>query len=394
MSTIVAQVAVFLGTPLLAAFLSLATGRARLLHGLNLATMTGLVASELALIQQVLAHGPLTALWGLIYIDALSVFILLIITFIGLSCSMYTWAYLDDYVDRGVIAPRRLGRFFFLFHVFLFAMIAATMANSLGVLWVAIEGTTLATTFLIAFFRKREGLEAGWKYLILCSVGIALALLGTVLTYYSSVRVLGDQSTALNVTKLLEVAGQLDSSFSWSATGPRSGWCPCIPGCRKLTARRRRRSPRCWRACWRPWRSMPCCEARPSWIRHSRRSSARTCSCCSGSSLSPWRPCSSSSSTTTNASSPTPVSSIWAWRWRGSEQEDRWERSAVCSICSTMPWPSRWRFSRRGTSTAGLPPARSARCRGWQKCNRLRQWPCSSPDWPWWGCRRSRCLPA
>jgi len=210
MTTIVAQVAVFLGTPLLAAFLSLATARARLLHGLNLATMTGLVVSEIALIQQVVAHGPLTALWGLVYIDALSVFILLIITFVGLSCSFYTWAYLDDYVARGVIAPRRLSRFFFLFHAFLFSMVVATMANNMGVLWVAIEGTTLATTFLIAFFRKREGLEAGWKYLILCSVGIALALFGTVLTYYSSVRVLGDESEALNVTKLLEVGGQLD----------------------------------------------------------------------------------------------------------------------------------------------------------------------------------------
>ena len=210
MSAIVAQLAVFLVTPLLAAFLSLATKHARLLHGLNFATMTGLVVSEIALIQQVLAHGSLTALWGLVYIDALSVFILLIITFIGLSCSLYTWAYLDDYVARGAIAPKRLSRFFFLFHVFLFAMIVATMANNLGVLWVAIEGTTLATTFLIAFFRKREGLEAGWKYLILCSVGIALALFGTVLTYYSSIRVLGDESEALNVTKLLEVAGQLD----------------------------------------------------------------------------------------------------------------------------------------------------------------------------------------
>ena len=131
-------------------------------------------------------------------------------TFIGLSCSLYTWTYLDDYLARGVITLRRLSWFFVLFHAFLFAMIVATMANSLGVLWVAIEGTTLATTFLIAFFRKREGLEAGWKYLILCSVGIALALFGTVLTYYSSVRVLGDESSALNVTKLLEVGGHLD----------------------------------------------------------------------------------------------------------------------------------------------------------------------------------------
>jgi len=210
MTTIVTQVVIFLGTPLLAAFLSLATTHARLLHGLNLATMGGLVLSEIALIRQVLAHGPLTVLWGQVYIDALSVFILLIITFIGLSCSVYTWAYLDEYVARGVIAPRRLSRFFFLFHAFLFSMIVATMANNLGVLWVAIEGTTLATTFLIAFFRKREGLEAGWKYLILCSVGIALALFGTVLTYYSSIRVLGDESEALNITKLLEVAAQLD----------------------------------------------------------------------------------------------------------------------------------------------------------------------------------------
>jgi hydrogenase-4 component F len=210
MNTIVVPVTIFLGAPLLAALLSLSTTHARLLHGLNLATMTGLIISEISLVQQVLAHGPFTVLWGLVYIDALSTFILFIVTFIGFSCSLYTWAYLDDYVARGGISPRRLSRFFVLFHVFLSAMIVATMANSLGVLWVAIEGTTLATTFLIAFFRKREGLEAGWKYLILCSVGIALALFGTVLTYYSSVRVLGDESTALNVTKLLEVADQLD----------------------------------------------------------------------------------------------------------------------------------------------------------------------------------------
>jgi hydrogenase-4 component F len=210
MQTIAVPLAVLLGAPLLAAVLSLAITHARLLHGLNLTTMTAMVLAEIALIQRVLAHGPVSTLWGLAYIDALSAFILLIITVIGLSCSFYTWAYFNDYTARGVITARRLSRFFVLFHGFLFAMIVATAANSLGVLWVAIEGTTLATTFLIAFFRKREGLEAGWKYLILCSVGIALALFGTVLTYYSSVRILGDESSALNVSRLLGVADQLD----------------------------------------------------------------------------------------------------------------------------------------------------------------------------------------
>lgn len=204
------SVAVLLAAPLLAGFLSLAVRSPRVLHGLNLATMTAMVIAEASLIGAVRRRGTFTTLWNLVYVDALSAFILFIIAAIGLSCSLYTWSYLDDYVARGVIAVRRLSRFFFLFHLFLFAMTAAVLANSLGVLWVAIEGTTLATAFLIAFFRRREGLEAGWKYLILCSVGIALALFGTMLTYYSSVRVLGDVSTALNVTKLLEVADQLD----------------------------------------------------------------------------------------------------------------------------------------------------------------------------------------
>jgi hydrogenase-4 component F len=203
-------VLLFLGAPLLAALLSLATRRPRMLHALNLGTMIVLVGCTLAVVREVLGHGPFTALLGLAYFDALSVFILTIITAIGLTCSLYTWSYLDAYVAGGLITPRRVSRFFFLFHLFLFTMIAATLANSLGILWVALEGTTLATTFLIAFFRKREGLEAGWKYLILCSVGIALALFGTVLTYYSSVRVLGDVSTALNVTKLQEIAGRLE----------------------------------------------------------------------------------------------------------------------------------------------------------------------------------------
>ena len=136
--------------------------------------------------------------------------ILFIIGTVGLACSLYMRSYMDEQVARGVIAPNRLNLFFFLFHMFLLAMVLATVANSLGVQWVAIEATTLATTFLIAFWRRRESLEAGWKYLILCSVGISLALFGVVLMYYSSLRVLGDVSSALNITQLQQVAADLD----------------------------------------------------------------------------------------------------------------------------------------------------------------------------------------
>ncbi|MCC2640698.1 MAG: hyfF [Nitrospira sp.] len=203
-------VIVMLAGPMFAGLLSLVIHRARLLHVVNFSTMLALAVAETALTRQVLAEGAVTTLGALVYVDALSNFILVIITAIGLSCSLYMWSYMDDQVSRGLIAPKRLSLFFFLFHMFLFAMVAATMANSLGVQWVALEGTTLATTFLIAFFRRRESLEAGWKYLILCSVGIALGLFGVVLTYYSSVRVLGDVSEALNITALIGVASQLD----------------------------------------------------------------------------------------------------------------------------------------------------------------------------------------
>ena len=203
-------VIVLLAGPVVAGLFSLVVQRARILHLVNLFTMLALAVAETVLTRQVLAEGSVTTLGAVVYVDALSDFILVIITAVGLSCSLYMWSYMDDQVARGVIAPKRLGLFFFLFHMFLFSMVAVTMANSLGVQWVALEGTTLATTFLIAFFRRRESLEAGWKYLILCSVGIALALFGVVLTYYSSVRVLGDASSALNMTALIGVANQLD----------------------------------------------------------------------------------------------------------------------------------------------------------------------------------------
>ncbi len=196
--------------PLLAGGLSLLVRRSAVLHAVNLGGMGLVCAAESVLAAAVLRDGSLTALNALVYVDALSAVILVIIGFVGLACSLYMRSYMDEQVARGVVAPARLNRFFFLFHMFLFAMVLATVANNLGVQWVAIEATTLATTFLIAFWRRRESLEAGWKYLILCSVGIALALFGVVLTYYSSLRVLGDVSSALQITQLHRVAADLD----------------------------------------------------------------------------------------------------------------------------------------------------------------------------------------
>ena len=120
------SVIVLLTGPVLAGLLSLVIHRARVLHVVNFSTMLALAVAETALTRQVLAEGSVTTLGGFVYVDALSDFILMIITAIGLSCSLYMWSYMDDRVARGIIAPKRLGHFFFLFHMFLFAMVTAT----------------------------------------------------------------------------------------------------------------------------------------------------------------------------------------------------------------------------------------------------------------------------
>lgn len=203
-------VSLLLLPPLVAGGLSLLITSSRRLHLTNLTSIGTLIAAEVAITRTVLAQGSVTAFGEIVYIDALSSVILFIIGTVGLACSLYMRSYMDEQVAQGVIEANRLNLFFFLFHMFILAMVVATIANSLGVQWVAIEATTLATTFLIAFWRRRESLEAGWKYLILCSVGISLALFGVVLMYYSSLRVLGDVSSALNITQLQQIADQLD----------------------------------------------------------------------------------------------------------------------------------------------------------------------------------------
>ena len=89
----------------------------------------------------------------------------------------------------------------------------SAVANNLGLLWVALEGATLASALLVGYYRHRDALEAAWKYLVLCSVGVALALLATVLLYYSAVPVFGMGGAGMQWTALRPVAAQLEPRF-------------------------------------------------------------------------------------------------------------------------------------------------------------------------------------
>ena len=88
-------------------------------------------------------------------------------------------------------------------------MLLAVATDDVGLMWVAIEGTTLASVFLVNFERTRASLEASYKYLLICSVGIALAFVGTVLVYFTDLQVFGDEAYALRWTTLMRVAPAL-----------------------------------------------------------------------------------------------------------------------------------------------------------------------------------------
>jgi hydrogenase-4 component F len=200
-------------TPLVASILCWVVPRMRWAEGVSLASGALSLGWALLAVSALNRAGHLEALHGWLYADALSGVTLLIIAFVGFTVALYSIGYLREDIREANGAPgeaaRRVRTYYALMNLFLLSMLVVPVTNSLGVLWIAIEGTTLASLFLVSFYETREALEAAWKYIIVGSVGIALGLFGTILTYYSAVRVLGT-SYDLNWSVLVPVASQLN----------------------------------------------------------------------------------------------------------------------------------------------------------------------------------------
>src|SRR5205809_4371204 len=147
--------------------------------------------------------------WSLLRADALSAFMIAIVTFVGAVAGLYSIGYIRQEFETEHFAQVRL--FYALFHLFVATMLLAVTTDNLGLMWVAIEGTTLATVFLVNLHNNATGLEAAYKYLIISSVGIALAFMGTVLMYYAASIEVGD--IGLSWTMLISIAARLNPSI-------------------------------------------------------------------------------------------------------------------------------------------------------------------------------------
>ncbi len=116
------------------------------------------------------------------YIDGLAALVVLMIAVVSLTATFVSHRYLSYEHQAGIVSLQDIRLYYFCLPIFVGAMYAAVMANNAGIMWIALESTTLATTLLVSFYRKRSAIEAAWKYVILCSLGISLGLVGVILT--------------------------------------------------------------------------------------------------------------------------------------------------------------------------------------------------------------------
>jgi hydrogenase-4 component F len=143
-------------------------------------------------------------------VDDTNIVFVVLTTFVGLTTSAFSATYIAHELEIGRLTPTYLRFYHALYQVLMFAMNLALVSNSIGLMWVAIELATLTTVMMVGIYRTHEALEAAWKYFILGSVGIALALFGTILIYMAARPVVGEGLDAMLWTVLITRAAAFD----------------------------------------------------------------------------------------------------------------------------------------------------------------------------------------
>jgi hydrogenase-4 component F len=193
-----------LGIPLVLAFIACYLKQFRLLSLLNIAGSFLLCISSFTLVINLQGYPFPTSDFFLL--DSMAQFSLLLITTISLIVVLYSDSYLPSLKSQGLTDDRKIRDFYIFFNLFILTMIAISILDNIGWVWIAIEMTTLISALLIGLYSKSINLEAAWKYIILCTVGIFLALLGIVLLISSIIN-----TDKANVFSLVSLNSQIFS---------------------------------------------------------------------------------------------------------------------------------------------------------------------------------------
>jgi hydrogenase-4 component F len=206
----------FLGVDVLGAVLVIPLGAAALLillPGYVLSARLNVAASLITLAAAVLLLFERPASGPYLHVDDLNIVFIVLNTFVGFTTSLFSASYIAHELEIGRLTPAYLRFYHAMYQTMMFGMNLALVSNSIGLMWVAVELATLTTVLMVGIYRTPEALEAAWKYFILGSVGIALALFGTILVYMAARPVVGEGVDAMTWTVLIAHAKGFDPAL-------------------------------------------------------------------------------------------------------------------------------------------------------------------------------------
>jgi hydrogenase-4 component F len=205
-------------TPLFLSLVAFAlpwSGRAaaRSVEIVHVLSVTIVFILTLIVVSGVLTQGVVVALNDWFHVDALAAIFLLIIGVVGFLVGVYSIGYIRNDLQNGELKESQVSLYYGLFELFLFTMLLVVTANNIIMMWVAVEATTLGSAFLVGIYGHRSSLEAAWKYVMICTVGVAFGLYGTILVYSDAVNFLNQPGAAILWTEIVKNAQALDPTL-------------------------------------------------------------------------------------------------------------------------------------------------------------------------------------
>ncbi len=201
---------VLLSIPLFGGLLLALVGHSRYAPEVNTACSFATFATAAVLTARIIAEGPMVVGGTYFFIDSFNVFLVALTAFVGFTTALFSRPYMRIEEEHGKLNRARLRLYHSMYQLFSFTMLLALTTNNMGIIWVAMEAATLTTVLLVSLYRTPASLEAAWKYFILCGVGIAQALFGTILLYFAAEKILGEGGMALSWIHLNQIKGQLE----------------------------------------------------------------------------------------------------------------------------------------------------------------------------------------
>lgn len=199
--------------PVITAILCLILKNVKWLGYIQILGTSLLFLTVMRLLNKVIKYKTIKAFTNLIYIDAFSGVLLLLISIVSLFVSLYSAGYMTKNAEEIVIPSWKLKKYYCLLNIFILTMLTVVISNNIGLVWVGIEITTLVSAFLVGFYNKDTSIEAAWKYIILCTVGIAFAMIGVILCFYAAIHSGGIESLSLNWDYLFSIAKKFDPNI-------------------------------------------------------------------------------------------------------------------------------------------------------------------------------------